>query len=202
MLFKNSEPLCQNEHKRTNSVVRIWPKTPMKKTVRSNTKLVQLCAHEQESYQASIPSQWSSRQWRQHRGMPCTTLLPPIKGPKTLDPENRLGAKSVGTVVASYLSFLGFSSPDSEGTRRLDHELAYLLLRRWALGICRDGSAWWRREFVMSLEVEFWHWEMASHEVDGIQVWITSSVSVSLCPSVLVLVCNMNTCRDCHILRS
>ncbi len=115
----------------------------------------------------------------------CLVLLfcHPSKIPKTLDPENRLGAKSVGTVVASYLSFLGFSSPDSEGTRRLDHELAYLLLRRWALGICRDGSAWWRREFVMSLELEFWHWEMASHGEDGIQVWITSSVSVSLCVS-------------------
>jgi hypothetical protein len=202
MLFKNSEPLCQNEDKRTNSVVRIWPKTPMKKTVSSNTKLVQLCAHEQASYQASIPSQWSSRQRIHDRGMPCTTLLPPIKGPKTLDPENRLGAKSVGTVVASNLSFLGFSSPDSEGARRLDHEMPTCCWEDEHCGFIEmlvhgEGEC-----VVWVLSWNFLHWEMASHGDDGIQVWITSSVSVSLCPSVLVLVCNMNACKDCHILRS
>jgi hypothetical protein len=201
MLFKNSESLCQNEDKMTNSVVRIWPETPKKKTVSSNTKLVQLCAHEQASYQASIPSQWSSRQWRQDRGMPCTTLSPPTKGPKTLDPGNRLDAKSVGTVAASYLSFLGFSSPDSEGTRRLDHEMPTC---------CWEDEHWGFVDIVVHGEGECVLWVLSWNF--GIERWLLTEtmefrseslpLSLCLCPSVVVLVCNINACRDCHILRS
>jgi hypothetical protein len=109
----------------------------MKKTVSSSTKLVQFCARKQASKQAFHLNK-APDNGDKIEGCLVLALLPPIKGPKTLDPENRLGAKSVGTVVASDLSFLGFSSPDSKGTRPRN---AYVLLRRWALGICRDGSA-------------------------------------------------------------